>query len=235
MSRKAGDTQCRSRCEPCCVSARRSANFFRCSDSHWFFRTGGELRPNLRRCTSVFWTGHVVAEHPLAYQTSAGAAILGAFTFTVPSFAAGDDNGRRALCGACKSGFDYDAARNRCARCASLRQMLMRAGVLFSLILGLNLLVFLLCVSFRHRFSRLLLRTIKHHAKEFAGDGVGPETQLAVFEDEFKSTAGQTETEEQQGDERKAESQKKFQRSMLTKLKVRSSLIFMRGTNRRRR
>ena len=56
-----------------------------------------------------------------------------------------------ALCGACDDGYNFDIARNRCAKCSGTRDIMVRAGNLSLLVRLLAALVTLLCMRFRRR------------------------------------------------------------------------------------
>ena len=125
-----------------------------------------------------------------------------------------------ALCGACRKGYDFDIARNRCARCIGAGDMLIRAGFLLLQVALVCAFLLLLC---KWLFPNVSLRTIFFFLmKENALDGVGAETEMNVVndaEDEQKDDAQQAQEAQSDADEDNQE-KRHLRRSVLTKLKI---------------
>jgi len=127
-----------------------------------------------------------------------------------------------ALCGACRSRYDYDIARNRCARCRGPQRMLVRAGnlALVLLALGAALLpvVLLVCVRKKvfvgHWLWTCLFFFLKEHARGGttggAASGVAEDVEDEIERDE----------ERRQSDSRRRKENRQFRKSLITKGKI---------------
>mmetsp|Transcript_2290 Transcript_2290/g.7733 ORF Transcript_2290/g.7733 Transcript_2290/m.7733 type:complete len:1105 (+) Transcript_2290:2193-5507(+) len=141
-----------------------------------------------------------------------------------------------ALCGACRVDYDYDVARNRCARCRGTHDMLARAGNLSLLLLAAAC----ACVASRcvvaslgvsaaaGRTSSIFFKSMRTAAFLFAkdtarsGDATAGEN-FAIAEDVEEDVARREEKTAEKLDERSVRRQKerrRFRKSLLTKGKI---------------
>uniref|UniRef100_A0A7S3K1T8 Tyrosine-protein kinase ephrin type A/B receptor-like domain-containing protein n=1 Tax=Aureoumbra lagunensis TaxID=44058 RepID=A0A7S3K1T8_9STRA len=88
---------------------------------------------------------------------------------------------RGALCGACADKYDYDFSRNRCTRCRSSREMLMRTANLVIIVVILTLVALLwLCFYGKDVYWRVALIALTDQAR---GDLDTGTELISVFED----------------------------------------------------
>ena len=132
----------------------------------------------------------------------------------------------RALCGACRKGYDYDIARNRCAQCKSAGEMLSRAGLLCLLLMLLFVIVVMILARMFHGGS--LRSLLRHIVKDHVGGDDGAEISAgvelealeeinsAIENEEFKKEDGVASTTSEDTQEKRDH----FRRSVLTKLKI---------------
>ena len=120
-----------------------------------------------------------------------------------------------ALCGACDDGFDYDIARNRCAKCVSTRKMIARAGNLFMLIVFLSAVVALLLYAHGKKWHfKVMFLVMQEQAR--GGLSLGSEVKAM---DHFANTVDE-EFEQRVDDVDVKRRRRSLRRSLLTKLKI---------------
>lgn len=131
-----------------------------------------------------------------------------------------------ALCGACKSEYDYDIAQNRCAPCKHVSKMMRRVTIIFLLLVVIAL-GFLSCVRtavhrdhFHHTLKRHATLALKGHAK---GDGDLGESSIAHLEAAVSKVGEQKDANDGAVSERSVRASARrhsLLHSMLTKLCV---------------
>lgn len=119
-----------------------------------------------------------------------------------------------ALCGACKHGYDFDIARNRCTPCSALGVMLARVG-------NVSVIVLTFFIVLYSAFRKWQWRLIFFYLKDQATEGLGFGGSVDVADDMHRYVNQQSEDEEKSLD-------KKLSRNVSTEA---SSL----GRGRRRR
>ena len=112
-----------------------------------------------------------------------------------------------ALCGACDDGYDFDLARNRCAKCSSAHEMMARVGNLFLLFALIAALVLFIYARYRERMRGLWQNTVS-----FMNEGRDATEQHEESKGENESDQSEAEVE--------ARSRRKFRKSLFNKAKI---------------